>query len=422
MERTPEQLEALVLSSLTTVERLAAAMRAGLTADAFQVDAHRQAFERGLDALKGGRALPSPADLREAGVEVTEEVEDYEHYVAGLVRAFVAGRSYAVLQRHVPALSGEEPVSAIREIVSGLSGLLGSVSVHVGETDAEAGERLEVLRAQREIVEQGGTLGIPTGLPIFDDVGLDWRPGELVAILGYSGIGKSWLLDYFCCRAYLAGKKVLFLTPEDSKHEVGLRTDVVLSHLVEEQNGETWGFTFTSLNNAAVDLDRYREWAEKFALRSDWVTVDAGTRGSFSVEDVLAMTREHRPDVLAINGFHMLATERGHQSWERMFEAGRLVKGLVQDLGITAIAVTQARRDAGVVPDSPPEPHDVAYGHGIVESADRVISMGKARGQALRRSFTVPKFRNGPEVHTRHYLEFDVDRGHIRQVVKKKGD
>lgn len=416
-DRTPEQTEVLVLSSLTSNDRVAHALRLGLTVDAFQVEIHRQAWERTLAAFQGGRTVLTEADLREQGVAVVVGVEDYEAYVRELVDFSTAGRAYSVLQKGVPSI-GSRPREAVREIISGLSDIVSSTSLHVGRTDEDAHERLEHMLRLREIIGQDEVFGIPTGLAVFDDAAFTWKPGELATVFGYSGFGKSWLLVYFCCIAYLAGKKILFLTPEESKLDVELRTDVVLSRLVEEKHGEEWGFTHKSFINGSVDIEKYKQWTERFALRGDWVTIDAGTEGSFSVDDAVALTREHRPDVLAINGFHMLTTSKG-RSWEQMFESGQRIKGLTQDLGITTLAVTQARREAGIIPDDPPDPYDVAYGHAIVESSDRLISLGKVRGSPLRRVFKVPKFRNGPEITNRMYLEFDVDHGVIRQVKVK---
>lgn len=412
-ERTPEQLEALVLSSLTSSERTLRAIQLGLIPEAFQAAENRSAWERLAETARGGSSLPSLADLRERGVEVVEGVQDYEGYVEELVKISTAGRAYGILQQYVPGI-GEDPNASIRGIMSGLSDILTGVNIHVGFTDSDAPERAEELRRQRQVVEEGGTIGISTGLAVFDDGRRTWRPGELISIIGYQGIGKSWLLAYFCCVAYMEGKKILFLTPEDSKLEIDLRVDTVLSYMDTERSGEKWDFTLTKLQQASVDIDRYKQWCEKFSLRGDWVTIDSGDKGSFSVEDVLALTREHRPDVLAINGFHMLTAEG--KSWERMYTAGQLVKGLTHDMGMVTIAVAQARREAGVIPDEPPEPWQVAYGHAIVEDSDRIISLGGVKGNPKRRTFKVPKFRNGPLITSREYIEFDVDNGYIRQV------
>lgn len=416
-ERTPEQLEALVLSSLTSLERVLRAIQLGLVPEAFQAVENRGAWERLAENARAGRPLPSLADLKERGIEVVEGVEDYEEYVEELVKISTAGRAYSILQRHVPDI-GEDPPTSIRSILGGLSDILTTVNVHVGGTDSDALERVEEIRRQRQVVEEGGTIGIPTGLAIFDDQQRAWRPGELITIIGYQGIGKSWLLIYFCCVAYMSGKKILMLSPEDSKLELDLRVDTIMSYMDTEQTGEEWGFTLTELQQGAVDIDRYKKWCEKFSLRDDWVTVDSGDQGSFSVEDVLSLAREHRPDVLAINGFHMLTTEG--QSWERMFSAGQQIKGLTHDMGIVTLAVSQARRETGVLPDEPPEPYQVAYGHAIAEDSDRIISIGGVRGNPKRRVFKVPKFRNGPQTTHREYLEFDVDRGYIRQAKRGK--
>ncbi len=419
-ERTPEQLEALVLSSLTTPDRVLRAISLGLIPEAFLAVENREGWERLAENVRNGADLPSLADLMERGVAVVAGVEDYEIYVEELVKVSTASAAFGILQRHVPEI-GEDPNKSIRHIIAGLSEALTETNVHVGYTDRDANARLQGMLEQQKIVAEGGTIGIETGLAIFDDERRTWKPGELITIIGYQGIGKSWLLAYLCSVAYMQEKKILFLTPEDSKLEIDLRVDTIMSLLDFERTGEEWGFSQTKLQLAEVDMKKYADWCEKFALRGDWVTIDSGDQGGFSAEEVAALTREHRPDILAINGFHLLTADSG-QSWETMFEAGRIIKGLTHDLGIVTLNVSQARREAGVIPDEPPEPWQIAYGHALVEVSDRIISLGSVKGNPKRRTFKVPKFRNGPPTTSREYLEFDVDRGFIRQVKRKKGE
>ena len=381
LDKTPEQLEALVLSSLTSPERVMAAVQEGVSSVAFQIPENRAAWDRLLETATHGKPHPSLEDLRQIGVSVVEDVSDAEIYVKELSRA----RS--------------------------------------GRTDQGASTRVEHLKEMREQVVQGKDIGITTGLPAFDDKQDGWRPGEVIAIIGILGAGKSFLLTYFCCQAYLAGKKVLLISPENPVIDMEFRVDTFLARM----SGEEWDFTLRDLRTAFTKfpkeeaekhLKKYAEWCERFSWRDDWVTIDTGEHGPFSVENVLSLAREHRPDLLAVDGFHLIRGN-GKQGWEQIFETGQLIKGVTQELGMTTIGVAQANRASGVIPDEPPELHEVAYGMGIVEAADRVLSIGKTRGNKNRRSFKVPKFRNGEEIQVRQHLEFDVNIGNISQIVKE---
>ncbi len=422
LDKTPEQLEALVLSSLTSPERVMAAVQEGVSSVAFQIPENRAAWDRLLETATHGKPHPSLEDLRQIGVSVVEDVSDAEIYVKELSRVSLAGRAYLVLQRHVPSIE-DTPQAAVHKIVREFSDLASATNVHVGRTDQGASTRVEHLKEMREQVVQGKDIGITTGLPAFDDKQDGWRPGEVIAIIGILGAGKSFLLTYFCCQAYLAGKKVLLISPENPVIDMEFRVDTFLARM----SGEEWDFTLRDLRTAFTKfpkeeaekhLKKYAEWCERFSWRDDWVTIDTGEHGPFSVENVLSLAREHRPDLLAVDGFHLIRGN-GKQGWEQIFETGQLIKGVTQELGMTTIGVAQANRASGVIPDEPPELHEVAYGMGIVEAADRVLSIGKTRGNKNRRSFKVPKFRNGEEIQVRQHLEFDVNIGNISQIVKE---
>jgi KaiC/GvpD/RAD55 family RecA-like ATPase len=317
-----------------------------------------------------------------------------------------------VLARYIPSLD-TSPEATIKALTLELSDISRVQDVHSGYLDHDAAKRLTVVRDRVEAHAAGRPIGIPTGLPAFDDKGDTWQQGEVITIMGIPTSGKSSVLVYFCAVAYRAGRKVLFLSPENSQQDIEWRADVVLAQLDDEE----WTFTLNDLRQGTVDLGQYESWLKKLEPRRDWVTVDAGEHGSFSVEDVITLTRTHRPDVLAIDGFHLLSA-RG-KSWEVMFEAAKRIKGLTQGLGITTLCVTQATREAAVVQEDTPEMHHAAYGYAIIEDSNRVLSLAKVRGNKLRRAFKVPKFRDGEEITYRQYLDLDLNHGIIRQAQPK---
>jgi KaiC/GvpD/RAD55 family RecA-like ATPase len=412
---TPDDVELLALSGLRTAESVQWAIRQGLLSSAFQNDAHRRAWELLVERTTGGGTLPGAADLAALGVQVIDDARDYETHVAGLVRYDVARRARVILLEQVPRLD-EDPEGTIKHLSQAFSSIITVSDAHTGLSDKDAGERVQEVKNRVLARAEGRSWGIPTGLPVFDDEGAAWQPGEVVAIMGIPGSGKSSVLVYFCCMAYLAGKRVLLLSPENSKRDMEWRIDVFLSRL----DSPDWGLTLKDLRNGTVDMAKYEEWTKRFARRDDWITVDSGERGDFTVNDVISLTREHRPDVLAIDGFHLL--NGPGKSWEVMFDAAKRIKGLSQGMGITTLCVTQANREAAVIQEDTPEQHQAAYGNAIVEDANRLISLAKVRGNKLQRVFKVPKFRDGPEITYRQYLEFDVNRGIVRQLQPQEGE
>lgn len=408
-ELSPERLEALVISSLRSISDIGIASKHGIDENSFNTPELREAWRRLEAAAAAGRALPTPIDLAELGVEIIPNIQDTVRYVEELARRSLVNRANSVMYNLVPRIESD-PENTIRQIVGELQDLLTVSDLHVGMTDRDAHSRFLEIEELNKRVNRGEAIGIPTGLEIFDSSLETFRPGELVTVFAYQHVGKSFMLVYFCCNAYLAGKRILFLSPESTKQDIELRADVFLSRLDDPK----WDFSLTALRTGQADLNKYKEWCERFASREDWITIDTGEHGPFSADDVVALAREYRPDVLAIDGVHLLVG--ANKSWEVLLAAEQNIKGLSQSLGMVTLQAAQARRDSGIFADEPPEPHEIAYGHAISESSSRMISLGRVPGNPQQRSFKVPKFRDGRTMDNRQYLEFDVDRGLIRQV------
>lgn len=412
---TPAEVERLALSAMKTADAVQWALKRGLAVEAFQTEAGAAVWSLLRERALSGSPLPGPDDMRALGLEPADGARDFQTYVEELVRAGVASRARASLMTRVQKLD-EDPEGTVRAIAADMAGLSIGTDLHVGMSDRDAADRLVLIRERVEAKSAGRSLGIPTGLPVFDDIGGEWRPGEVATVMGATGSGKSFMLVYWCCVAYAAGRRVLLLSPENTKTDMEWRVDVILSRL----DSEDWGLTLDGLRMGTIDVAAYERWLDRFGLRDDWITVDSGEGGgAFTADDVVALAREHRPDILALDGFHLLAGKG--KSWEVMFEAGKRIKGLAQGLGIPILCATQATREASVIQEDTPELSQAAYGYAIMEDSNRVVGMARQRGNKGRRIFRVTKWRDGPDVTQRQYLSFDVNRGLIRQVTAREG-
>lgn len=230
---------------------------------------------------------------------------------------------------------------------------------------------------------------------------------------------NSWFLAKCGAYAYMKHhKRVVFLSPESTIADVEARLEPIFARLmIEEGLLDTKDvLSNRDIRNLSINPDLYRRFHTVLAGfdRSDWITRDSGDAGIFTVPDIIAAAREYRPDMLIIDGFHLI---RGSgKSWETMKEAAEALKGLAQDMGLVVLGGTQAQRDAVVAADDAPGMGQTAYGMALVEAANRVISLGPVSNRHDRRMFKVPKFRDGAKILERQYLQFDVDTGDIRQL------
>lgn len=418
MEMTPENVELAFLSSLTTAAAVRGAQAAGIDSMSFQVESHEKVWLYLAARAEQDRDITHADVLAVCNVQLTVNVTDIDTLLTQLVQLSVARRAMQSIMKHVTPLE-TDAVATVGEMVTELQALLIAERTH--ETHFEdIDSRVERVLALAAQAAEEGYIGIPTGLGFFDEQGDTWKPGEMSAIVGATNAGKSWLLLFFAAVAYFRHqKRVLFLSPENSIADIEARLDVIVANEmgIELSN--------RALRSGRVDAEAYHRYAAAFKERVGedqmWITRDAGSRGVFSVNDIVALTREHKPDMLCVDGFHLVQGP-GDKSWERMKEAAEQLKGLAQDMGIVILTVSQAQREAVLAPDDAPEIGQIAYGMALGEACNRILSMAEKRGSAHQRVIKLIKNRDGEKLNKRFYLKFDVDKGDIGQQGERMDD
>jgi len=276
---------------------------------------------------------------------------------------------------------------------------------HLSYTDRDAIKRADDFADRMIKANQERTLGIPTGITVFDKVTGGWMPGQLASIIGRLNEGKSWLLMFFCIEAYKSGSSILFLSPEMTVQETELRFDTLLS--------QSFRNTDLTLGRQTIDVQEYKAFLEELQERSDWITYDSIPGGKpFTLSSIQALTNLHKPDVLAIDGIPLIADELGaEQSWQKMINVGYGLKGIAINYGVVVLSTSQATResaDKGI-----PKLHQISYGDALAQACDKVIGIHKVSPTKVKMS--MPKNRGG-KVIGEFYIHFDVDVGKISML------
>ena len=421
-DMTPETLERAALSTLSTVEKVRAAQAQGVDDYSFQVEAHVDVWQYLLERSENNEPATTADVLVVTGVQLDSDLTDDGTLVSTLSMLALQRKARAVMRDRADEL-GEDPEAAVVGLLGDLGSLTTPAAVrgHVRRFAEDVADRYDRYTQRQERVNDGGSIGIPTGIPLFDNEGSHWMPGEVAALIGPSGVGKSYWLTKMAADAYFDhGARVLFLSPESMVEDIEYRLDPIIARKLG-----------LSLSNKALrtgrqDAKTYGEYTA--ALREwetthdqGWVTIDTGDSGLFRVEDVMSRAREHlagtgpdRPGILCIDGFHLIRGEG--KTWEFMAEAATAVMGLAHDMGITVLSVSQTKRSVLQNLGDAAGLADAAYGLALVENADRTISIAEKRGDPSQRVFKVPKNRHGEKETDRQYLHFDVDSGDIRQI------
>lgn len=408
---SPDEREISLVASITNAEELNAVRSLGVSGDDFTIEACRRLWTYFGECEMGERKFPSLADKRRLwNLEIPDDhPTDYHELGKALKRASHANVIRNVVVSRVQMIE-ENPEGAATEIVNELS-RIHSPNARARSLIGTREERLEELERRAALLKSGQFIGWPTGLPILQPYNVGILPSQFITIVGRTNIGKSWLLAYMCVIAYRAGANVLFLSPEMSSAETEMRIDTLLMGCdgidIRLEALESGDRTY---------LDRYRSWltsSPKFI--NQWTTIDADESGGFTASSIFELVSKYRPDILAIDGFHLLGgRRRGAQGWEMIKENADAIKALVNLYGTSILNVTQAKREIGEF--DMPDLEDTAYGYGLIQASDVVIGVGGVQDFPMRRRVQVPKKRGGKRPQHTVFLDWDVDRGKIRQI------
>ena len=406
-------LENRLISSITTVKDVLFCQKEGVTSETFVIadPNHGDIWEYIENYGRDKEGLPTQGDLRSLYSFEATEPGDLKEYVLRARSAEVAAKARSLLINKSDGLSGE-PMEAIRDIISGLSNLQVTTNRRELYLDEDAKERMEYFKEARNALSEGGILGIPTGLATFDKQGLGFRKGEVIVVIGGTGVGKSWLVTYMSVIAYEQGNKILMISPELTAEEVGPRFDVLLAH----QRG-------VELSNMKImlgkeDYDKYQNWLVTTKGERRFGVIDSSDTGKrMTFADIWRYVKEHRPSMLVVDGLPLIASDsKREKGWEALKEGVEYLKALAMQEKIVVLIAHQPNRDASKQnATTPPGLDKIGYAFAVAETANRIISIARVPGKEMWRQYTVPKIRAGKTITDTRMLLFDVDVGNIRE-------
>ena len=415
---TPEELENRLLSSIKDSTDVVYCERAGVSEDSFlttdpvehgEVWAYMAAHVR-----DHGGELPTEKDLLSLFGFTATGAGDLHTYVARVREQELKYRARGVLMRHIAGLAEDSEADAsetLRSTASELSELQAAGGRRMVYFDRDSMDRLDRFDDARRRIDEDGIIGVPAGLKPFDAEQRGLFPGELVVVAAYTGVGKSWMLCYMAARAYESGRRVLVISPELTADEQSARLDAVLAGVRGE---EISNFDITT---GRADRARYEEWLRSLKGDDRLAILDSSdTGGSFTFPDIWQYALEFKPDVLVVDGLHLIAgVDETKAGWEVLKNGIARLKSLAQKESVVVVCAHQVQRAAGArgAETTPPTLSQISYGHAVVETADHVITMSRSAGGDMERLYRVVKARGIREVVEKLTLYWDVDIGRI---------
>ena len=245
-----------------------------------------------------------------------------------------------------------------------------------GDYVADYHSRLEIIANRQEDrgEEEGGSVGVPTGIGPFDRRTGGLLPEEFGVIAGQPGVGKTAALLQFGAHAWKAGYNVLFCNGEMAKPDIQFRLDANFAEI-----------DATKFRMAELDEDDLKRWDTEIkklsAVHENYFYTVSFPR-AFTVADVEAVmlrlgeTKGNLPDLLLLDYLNIMGSlnsKSGQKEWSAQADIVWEVKGLVAEYGMRCWSANQVVDDA--FSKETYNLSDLKYSRAIGETAPIVVAL-----------------------------------------------
>lgn len=256
---------------------------------------------------------------------------------------------------------------------------------------------------ERSLRENNDIQGIPSGINVIDKTFGGWQPGDFIVLLGWTGVGKSFIARLFAVNAWKAGYRPLIISLEMNKMQEGQRLDTLLN------NGEGH-FTNTDLVRANPDVvDRYEKWAE--ATFTGKHAIHLVTSEGLETADqnmVQAKIDQYHPDMVILDYHGLFDDASGARTeTEKAKNLSKAFKRIAVKNNIPIIDVAAVTMSEGHS-ERPPELEEVAWSKQLAYDADLVLAIHRDFSSDL---FQVVSRKVRRATQFGFYLRWNLDTG-----------
>lgn len=212
--------------------------------------------------------------------------------------------------------------------------------------------------------------GIPSGINIIDKQFGGWQPGDFIVLLGWTGVGKSFIARLFAVNAWKAGYRPLIISLEMNKQQEGQRLDTLLT------NGDGT-FTNSDLVRANPSIvNSYEQWAERtFEGKHPIYLVTSEGLETADQNMVQAKIDQYKPDIVILDYHGLFDDASGARNeTEKAKNLSKAFKRMAVKNGVPIIDVAAVTMSEGHS-ERPPELEEVAWSKQLAYDADLVLAI-----------------------------------------------
>ena len=323
--------ERLFISKLIEDPNFAEAQ--GIQAEYFDDPKYREAFVYIRNYYAEFAQIPSRRVFRadQPDINLAEVPESWAVLRDRLTNQYRRGKMTELLDPFRDAYDSGNTEEALR-ILSSTVSQMHQTNTKSRDVDVTQNGDERLARYQERRDNPGTLVGVPTGFPTIDKATQGLQPGQLVTFTGLAKASKSTLAMLCAMAVQEYGKKVLYLTYEQTVEEQERRLDAYRAGINDNllNSGE--------INNA--DWARLQEGMHRTENLSTMVI----SEDCMTVSAIAAKIDAHEPDIVIIDGVYMVEDENGADKGSPQALANIVsgLKFLAMNRMLCIVAVTQS--------------------------------------------------------------------------------
>ena len=250
-------------------------------------------------------------------------------------------------------------------------------------------------------------MGIPSGIDVIDKTFGGWQPGDFVILLGWTGVGKSFIARLFAVNAWKAGYRPLIISLEMNKKQEGQRLDTLLN------NGRGF-FTNTDLLKANPNIvSTYEKWGEDtFEGKHPIHLVTSEGLETADQNMVQAKIYQYNPDLVILDYHGLFDDASGARNeTEKAKNLSKAFKRIAVKNNVPIIDVAAVTMSDGHG-DRPPELEEVAWSKQLAYDADLVLAIHRESNSDV---FQVVSRKVRRATHFGFYLRWNLETGEWKE-------
>lgn len=305
----------------------------------------------------------------------------------------------------------EDPRKALLNITGKLNDIGIAYDSDVSLYDNGSTDRFDSYLKRKEQRHVGlKIIGIPTAFRSMNKTGVGWLPGEMCTMFARPETGKTWIAIKIAAVARKYGFRILFITTEMPTAQINLRLDVVAGRM------DGFNFSHRGLRRGELTDDEEKSYLAYLASNNGkkLFTCDHIAQESLSLQGIRKLVKKHRPDVVVLDGLHLVSNNRGGAIWEKMHDLFYGMKTLCISENVAGIVTTQASRNASDI-FAAPKASEVSFGDAAFQASDILMSIYKVEDSDYTRMIEFQKYRDDEKPVNRILLDWDVNIGVIQE-------